>query len=275
MPRALVRSITTPVGVVFPYAGLTAPDGFFICDGSAISRTTYSQLFTAIGVSYGVGDGSTTFNIPDYRGHFLRGALRSTLNSILGSGTASSNNATFTNHGLNRNGFKVRLLSGTLSGLTAGVDYFAIVVDANTLAFASSQANALAGTKITIVGANSAVIRQYVDPDSSARVGGSGFFVGDPVNALGSYQPDDTKGHTHAAGTLSTGTVTLDVSNTSASGYVAVDTYDSGLTGLVGGGTVKTLYKSVNASAVSGGSGSSGGTESRPANTYVNYIIKF
>ena len=49
------------------------PSGFLPCDGSAVSRITYANLFTAIGVTHGYGDQSTTFNVPDYRGRFLRG----------------------------------------------------------------------------------------------------------------------------------------------------------------------------------------------------------
>ena len=52
-------------GMVSPYAGSVAPDGWLICDGSAVSRTTYSALFAVIGTTYGSGDGSTTFNLPN------------------------------------------------------------------------------------------------------------------------------------------------------------------------------------------------------------------
>lgn len=64
---------SVPVGTVLAYAANLAPSGFFICDGSAISRTIYSQLFSVIGTTYGAGDGSTTFNLPDFRAKFLRG----------------------------------------------------------------------------------------------------------------------------------------------------------------------------------------------------------
>lgn len=57
---------TTPTGSVLPFAGSTAPSGFLICDGSAISRTTYADLFKVIGTTYGAGNGSTTFNLPNY-----------------------------------------------------------------------------------------------------------------------------------------------------------------------------------------------------------------
>jgi microcystin-dependent protein len=62
-----------PVGSVTMYAANTAPTGWLECSGAAVSRTTYAGLFTAIGTVFGVGDGSTTFNLPDMRGEFARG----------------------------------------------------------------------------------------------------------------------------------------------------------------------------------------------------------
>jgi len=68
-----------PTGSVMPYApygigGVTIPTGYLQCDGSAVSRTTYADLFAVIGTTYGVGDGTTTFNLPDCRGRFVIGA---------------------------------------------------------------------------------------------------------------------------------------------------------------------------------------------------------
>jgi len=57
-----------PAGVIEMFGGSTAPTGYLLCDGSAVSRTTYSALFTAIGTTYGAGDGSTTFNLPNFKG---------------------------------------------------------------------------------------------------------------------------------------------------------------------------------------------------------------
>lgn len=57
-----------PTGTVLPFAGPTAPAGFLLCDGSAVSRTTYSNLRAVIGDAFGIGDGVNTFNIPDLRG---------------------------------------------------------------------------------------------------------------------------------------------------------------------------------------------------------------
>ena len=62
-----------PTGAIFTFPFQTPPTGYLVCDGSAISRTTYVNLFLVLGTMYGNGDGSTTFNLPDYRGKFLRG----------------------------------------------------------------------------------------------------------------------------------------------------------------------------------------------------------
>lgn len=64
---------TIPVGTVLPFSSTTAPTGYLLCDGSAVSRTTYASLFAVVSTAFGVGDGSTTFNLPDLRGQFMRG----------------------------------------------------------------------------------------------------------------------------------------------------------------------------------------------------------
>lgn len=64
----------TPVGMISPFAGSSSPEGWLICDGAAVSRTTYAVLFGLVGSTYGIGDGSTTFNVPDLRGRAPIGA---------------------------------------------------------------------------------------------------------------------------------------------------------------------------------------------------------
>jgi len=67
-----------PTGVILPYGGVTAPANWLICDGSAVSRTTYTNLFAVIGTRYGAGNGSTTFNVPKLNdGSFVRGVATS------------------------------------------------------------------------------------------------------------------------------------------------------------------------------------------------------
>lgn len=67
-------ALAVPSGAVFHFAMETAPAGYLVCNGGAVSRTAFSPLFSAIGTRYGSGDGSTTFNLPDLRGEFIRGA---------------------------------------------------------------------------------------------------------------------------------------------------------------------------------------------------------
>lgn len=69
---AFVRDIM-PAGVIVPFAGTTVPAGYLLCDGSAVSRTTYADLFAAIGTTYGAGDGNTTFNLPNTNWRALTG----------------------------------------------------------------------------------------------------------------------------------------------------------------------------------------------------------
>lgn len=59
---------SVPIGAQFAYGGTSAPSGYHLCDGSAVSRTTFAALFAIIGTAYGSGDGTTTFNLPDKRG---------------------------------------------------------------------------------------------------------------------------------------------------------------------------------------------------------------
>ena len=66
-----------PIGVVQAYAGNTVPDGWLLCDGSAISRTDYAELYAVIGDTYGAGDGSTTFNLPNLVDKFVEGSATS------------------------------------------------------------------------------------------------------------------------------------------------------------------------------------------------------
>ena len=66
--QGAVSGDTLPVGAIMPFGSDTIPDNWLLCDGSAVSRTTYQQLFNTIGTTYGTGDGFTTFNLPNLQG---------------------------------------------------------------------------------------------------------------------------------------------------------------------------------------------------------------
>ena len=99
-------------GLIFDYAGTSAPSGYLLCDGSAVSRATYANLFNAIGSTWGVGDGSTTFNVPDLRrkvtvgvGGTNTGGLATTVGSVGGleTVTIAAGNLPPHAHGVNIN----------------------------------------------------------------------------------------------------------------------------------------------------------------------------
>ncbi len=77
-------SILAPSGAITMYGAAAAPSGWLLCDGSAVSRSTYADLFAVIGTTYGMGNGSTTFNVPDMRQRFPLGKASSGTGANLG-----------------------------------------------------------------------------------------------------------------------------------------------------------------------------------------------
>jgi microcystin-dependent protein len=143
-----------PAGTILPCAANSPLLRTLLCDGSAVSRTTYADLFTAISTAYGNGDGVNTFNLPDLRYTFPRG--RGAAISQIGTGNIAStvnftvltDLVTLANHGLT-NGSKIqfRTITGT-TGISAFADYF--VVNATTNNFQLSLT--LGGSVIDLTG---------------------------------------------------------------------------------------------------------------------------
>jgi len=77
-------------GTIVPWSTSTAPTGFLKCDGAAVSRTTYAALFAVVGTTYGVGDGSTTFNVPDLQDRTAIGASVANSKSLAQTGGANT-----------------------------------------------------------------------------------------------------------------------------------------------------------------------------------------
>ena len=122
--------VIMPSGVVLPYAGASAPTGWFFCYGQPVSRTTYATLFGILGITFGPGDGTTTFNLPDMRGSIpvgkidMGGSASSNLNSTYyGANPANlaaiggSQSLTMVQANLPNVNFTV---SGTFNGNTSG-----------------------------------------------------------------------------------------------------------------------------------------------------------
>lgn len=106
-------------GTVKMYGVATAPANWLLCDGTAVSRTTYADLFAAIGTTFGVGDGSTTFNVPDFRGIFPRGIGSQTISAITYTGvlgTVAGDQMQGHLHVYDKSNMAANRLAGALSG---------------------------------------------------------------------------------------------------------------------------------------------------------------
>lgn len=148
-------AILVPPGIVSAYAGTTAPTGYLLCDGSAVSRTTYAALFAVAGIAFGSGDGTTTFNVPDTRGYFLRGwASGGTIDPARVLGTTQTDALKTHNHA-------ATVSDPKHSHSTAGGGNFLTDNSSGTLAtsggqsYATSSATTLVATGVTVAIGNS------------------------------------------------------------------------------------------------------------------------
>lgn len=143
-------------GMIFAFAGNTLPDGYLLCDGSKVSRTTYKKLFDVIGTTYGAGDGSTTFTLPNLIDRFLEGSsaagkyLDAGLPNITGSKVlrAASDN-------LMSNGWSGALGHNFATDSASWYNKIMFAInDANTknsmLNFDASKSNAIYGNSTTV-----------------------------------------------------------------------------------------------------------------------------
>jgi len=114
------NAILFPAGVIVPFAGEVEniPSGWLLCDGSEISRSEYANLYNAIGVCWGTGNGSTTFNLPDLRGMFLRGVSGETENDPDAENriVLNDNGGNTGNHVGSYQGDAIRNIEGTFAG---------------------------------------------------------------------------------------------------------------------------------------------------------------
>lgn len=158
----LVSPFAVPAGVTCGFAGSTAPAGWLECDGSEVSRATYPHLFRAIGTSWGAGDGSTTFNLPDYRGKVRVGQGTGTVTEDGEDADVSTGDDTLTVASNNTKwitGMAVvfNLTSGTITGLSDDTTYYVIRNNSTTIKLASTLANAQNGTAIDLTAKSSPV----------------------------------------------------------------------------------------------------------------------
>lgn len=166
---ALVSRMLPP-GLISPFGGATAPTGWLLCDGTAVSRTVYANLFAAIGTAWGAGDGSGTFNLPDLRGR-----------AAIGSGTGAG--LTARSVGQKAGAETIALAVGNLpshnhGGATAGIVGGASVLShQHTMSFYSGGVN---WNPAYGYPPGQPFLRHYY-ANSSFSVAGTGFADGDPA----------------------------------------------------------------------------------------------
>ncbi len=142
-----------PTGCVQAFAGSTTPQGWLLCDGSAVSRTDYADLYAVIGDTYGAGDGSTTFNLPNLVDKFVEGSATAGTEKTAGlpNITASANIRAWSvdNGGIMSN-FVGAIYSTSESNAGGGVPSSGNNLKLNTIAFDASRSSSIYGNSATV-----------------------------------------------------------------------------------------------------------------------------
>ena len=167
------------VGAIKPWTKATAPAGYLLCDGSAVSRTTYAELFAVTGTTYGVGNGSTTFNVPQLQGKMPQGFDGNTYN-LAGTGGANTITVAVTNN------------------------------QADNSSLANNQGVSVTGS-ISNTSISTAQLASHSHTRGAAGGGGSGIQgMGNPgVTNTGSTGSGTAHNHSHTLSGTLTGTVAL------------------------------------------------------------------
>ena len=151
---------SAPIGLTAIWPTASIPSYWLKCDGSAVSRATYSLLYAVISTTYGVGDGSTTFNLPNYinrspigvgTGTVVASGSNGDVDTTADTLTVASNNTKW----ITGMAVAFTLSSGTITGLTSGNTYYVIRDSATTVQLASSLANAQNGTAVNMTAKSS------------------------------------------------------------------------------------------------------------------------
>jgi len=168
-----------PVGTVLDYAGANAPFGYLLCDGSPVSRATYSDLFAAIGTSFGAGDGSTTFNLPDLRGKVGVGRNSGTFATLGASGGAEAVALTASQSGMPAHGHGHTISAGAVGNIFADPGH--LHYPSNSQGFVTGPVNQ---TNLTTGGSLSRWLGQSFAPNGSTSSSGTGAWTVDHAHPI-------------------------------------------------------------------------------------------
>jgi len=201
-----------PTGTIVAYGGTAAPAGWLLCDATAVSRTTYARLFAVIGTGFGIGDGTTTFNVPDVRDRFPlgKGANNATLGATgtaaAASGTITSSNITgvltaASNTGTSTTG------TGTSGGTVAVIPAATYTtVASNTVAGATVANATVAGATVasnTGTGTTGSTTQTITVGNVSVAASAKDSTLATVVNSV------NTAGHTHTIPALTVPALTV------------------------------------------------------------------
>lgn len=142
-----------PSGSVIPFAGSTAPQGYLLCDGREVSRTDYPYLFVAIGTTYGEGDGSTTFNLPNLQDKFIQGTGTNTVGTTMEAGLPNITGTVGALWGGGANGAFTPTYYDDAGGVNSGGARQIVTIDA-------SRSNSIYGNSDTVQ--PPAVVMNYI-----------------------------------------------------------------------------------------------------------------
>lgn len=198
-----VGNLPAGIGPV-PFSGVTVPEGWLACDNAAVSRTTYAELYTALGGAaspWGQGDGSTTFNVPDFRSRTVIFEGTGVTTEVITGVTAAANAVAIPSNATKWvTGIPVVVTGASgFAGLVNG-SYFIVRVDATHISIATTLANAQNGTVVTVTGTGGAT---FTTTWTARTVGQNG---GEEVHAM---SVTELLAHTHlqqGAGVTAAGT---------------------------------------------------------------------
>lgn len=242
------QTYLVPTGGILPYGGSSAPTNYLLCDGTAVSRSTYSTLFGVISTSYGVGNGTTTFNVPDLRSSMPLGSGQRTRTMTFNGASAvdpTTDEITVSSNLWMITGQAVALTGSSLPTGLSATTYYIVRMSATVIKLATSVANANAGTVVDITadGSGTCTLTQTL---TSRTIGDTG---GEETHALTDAEmPSHTHTQNYGDGGGSGSTTVVDI-----------DTND----------TVVTT-----SSAATNTAGSDSPHNILPVFTVVNYIIK-
>jgi len=188
------------VGAIKPWTKTTAPDGYLLCNGAAVSRSTYADLFAVISTTYGSGDGSTTFNVPQLQGKMPQGYDGNTYN-LAGTGGANTITVAVTNN--------QAVSSNTTNNQSVTVTGNISNTSLTTAQLASHRHNVVAGwnsapnmSPATLTKQISPVAAAHGNPGVMSQGGGSNQFLGNEGSGTG-------HNHSHTLSGTLTGTVAV------------------------------------------------------------------